>query len=438
MKFTAFVLATAAASAAAQMQLAFNPFMQQQNQFVGGVNFAPYQLQNPYQFNQPFIGQPYQFAQPVQQVQQVQQQQDPLAWERDCTWINSINFRAALSVATCGSNVCTTAIQPNGNGGGSDRKLLSRRADRTAGEPNGAEYHVWGSVINRAGRVCAVAYTGPSLDQQFPYGRIQSMKRANTANSLSLPSRAMPSHVADRHNFIESQLATLGDGTANNLPVSPGRADNAWYGFSHDRFNPGNIDVQFQGAVSNYGEACGQTRQDPMCMQKPGGMDFSAGGLPLYDQNAVLRGAIGVAGDNDCTSHAIAWKARQQLNMDWTPVNVQRSTFNTHVMCTALGALPALPAAGPAAGASIFKEEVRELCDPTFLEPVLYTPLVASAPAQTVRVKYATWGHTGGFGEDNVFFSNNESRNFPACYDLVRRFPIDNPTRSPAGTAKAY
>jgi hypothetical protein len=399
-----------------QQQLGFNPFLQQTQQNLGGVNFAPYQVQQPIQ---------YQVQQPVQPIQyQVQQPvapQDPLAWERDCTWINSINFRAALSMATCGATVCSPTNMPNGNGGGSDRKTVLAKASRTAGSPNGIEYHVWGSVINRAGRVCAVAYTGPDLTQQFPYGRVQAMKRANTANSLTLPKRAMPSHVADRHNYIEIETSSAGLNAGN-----PGRSDNGWYGFSHDRYNPGNIDVQFQGATSNYGEACGTPRQDPMCMQKPGGMDYSAGGLALFDQNGILRGAIGVAGDNDCTSHAIAWKARQQLRMDWTPVNLMRPTFNANAACVGTAVVGTT---------SIFKETAKELCDTTLLEPVTFTPLLTG---QTKQVKYAGWAHTGALAEDNVFFSNNEARNFPACYDLIRRFPIDNPTQAVTGSTKTY
>jgi hypothetical protein len=283
--------------------------------------------------------------------------------------------------------------------------------------------------LNRAGRVCAVAYTGADLTRQFPYGRILSMKLANTANSLSLPTRAAPSHI--RHSYPNNNRGLIMSGSGNAQyaataagfrlnsdleldeydfaqfknngvaqnafgnqpngdsqfqPVPPvgGQgsgyfAESQWFGFTlpAEQFNPGNVDVLYQGATSNYGEACGTTRQDSMCMQKPGGFTYQAGGLPLYDQQGVLRGALGVSGDNDCTNHAIAWKARQQMNLHYTPCESTEDIRNDNL----------------------------------------------SDPVSTSNVRWA-----GKKAEDNVIFSAREQYLFPGCQAIVGAFATTNPT----------
>ena len=56
------------------------------------------------------------------------------------------------------------------------------------GQPNGGfSLQMWGTVVNRDGVVCAVAFTGGNRGDQWPGSRVISAQKANTANAFSLP-----------------------------------------------------------------------------------------------------------------------------------------------------------------------------------------------------------------------------------------------------------
>ncbi|MES2604595.1 MAG: heme-binding protein, partial [Pseudomonadota bacterium] len=55
----------------------------------------------------------------------------------------------------------------------------------------GFNLDMWGTVVNRDGVVCAVAYTGSNRGDQWPGSRVISAQKANTANSFSLPGLAL-------------------------------------------------------------------------------------------------------------------------------------------------------------------------------------------------------------------------------------------------------
>lgn len=59
-----------------------------------------------------------------------------------------------------------------------------------------------------------------------------------------------------------------------------------------------------------------------MVSHKIGGINIFGGGLPLYDRQGKLVGAIGVSGDSSCADHNIAWKLRHKLNLDNVPAGV--------------------------------------------------------------------------------------------------------------------
>ncbi len=46
---------------------------------------------------------------------------------------------------------------------------------------------MWGTVVNRDGVVCAVAFSGSDRGSQWPGSRAISAQKANTANAFSLP-----------------------------------------------------------------------------------------------------------------------------------------------------------------------------------------------------------------------------------------------------------
>ena len=82
----------------------------------------------------------------------------------------------------------------NGNGNGSScAGLPSPERLRTAlvaarGASNGGfNLDMWGTIVNRDGVVCAVAFTGTNRGDQWPGSRVISAQKANTANAFSLP-----------------------------------------------------------------------------------------------------------------------------------------------------------------------------------------------------------------------------------------------------------
>src|SRR5262249_19087318 len=59
-----------------------------------------------------------------------------------------------------------------------------------ADEKSGLNLHMWGTIVNRDGIVCAVAFSGVSRGAQWPGSRVISAQKANTANSFSLDALA--------------------------------------------------------------------------------------------------------------------------------------------------------------------------------------------------------------------------------------------------------
>ena len=50
---------------------------------------------------------------------------------------------------------------------------------------------MWATIVNRDGRVCAVAFTSNNRGDQWPGSRVISAQKANTANAFSLPNLAL-------------------------------------------------------------------------------------------------------------------------------------------------------------------------------------------------------------------------------------------------------
>ena len=153
--------------------------------------------------------------------------------------------------------------------------------------------NMWATVVDRDGVVKTVVFSGVDRGEQWPGSRVISAQKANTANAFSLPGLALS--------------------TANLFSaVQPG---GSLYGLQHS--NPVNTEVAYRGPSENIG-----TINDPMVGYKIGGVNVFGGGLPLYDSNGKLMGAIGVSGDSSCADHNIAWKMRHKLNLDYVPKGV--------------------------------------------------------------------------------------------------------------------
>jgi len=153
--------------------------------------------------------------------------------------------------------------------------------------------NMWGTVVNRDGIVCAVAFTGTDRGSQWPGSRVISAQKANTANAFSLPGLA---------------LSTANLYTA----VQPGGSL-----FGLQASNPVNIRVAYRGDSTAYG-----TSNDPMIGGKIGGVNVFGGGLALYNAQKVLIGAVGVSGDSSCADHNIAWRTRNNLKLDYVPAGI--------------------------------------------------------------------------------------------------------------------
>ncbi len=157
----------------------------------------------------------------------------------------------------------------------------------------GFGFHMWATLVDRDGVVCAVTFSGEDRGDQWPGSRIISGQKANTANAFSLPGLAL---------------------STGNLysAVQPGGSL-----FGLQESNPVDTSVAYFGSASNFG-----TENDPMIGLRLGGVNVFGGGLALYDADGALLGAVGVSGDSSCTDHIIAWKVRDALGLDNVPDGV--------------------------------------------------------------------------------------------------------------------
>jgi uncharacterized protein GlcG (DUF336 family) len=154
-------------------------------------------------------------------------------------------------------------------------------------ETSGLDFQMWGTIVNRDGEVCAVAFSGNDRGDQWPGSRVISAQKANTANAFSLDKLALS--------------------TANLYSaVQPG---GSLYGLQHS--NPVDTTVAYGGNSANNGQP-----NDFMVGQKIGGVNVFGGGLGLYNSQHKVVGGLGVSGDTSCADHMIAWRVRNLLGLD--------------------------------------------------------------------------------------------------------------------------
>lgn len=147
---------------------------------------------------------------------------------------------------------------------------------------SGLGFPMWATMVNSAGRVCAVAKVGGT--DPWPGSRVISAQKAYTANAFS------------------NELLALS--TANLFSaVQPG---GSLYGLQHS--NPVNPLFAYAGDSTKFG-----TSSDPMVGFRVGGINVFGGGVALYNSSKQVIGAIGVSGDTSCADHNIAWRMRASL-----------------------------------------------------------------------------------------------------------------------------
>ncbi|MGW1421944.1 GlcG/HbpS family heme-binding protein [Bradyrhizobium manausense] len=179
----------------------------------------------------------------------------------------------------------------------------------------GLGFHMWGTIVDRDGTVCAVAFSGSQFTAQWLGSRVISAQKANTANDFSLGHNATPGG-----SLFPAGLALS---TANLFSaVQPG---GSLYGLQHS--NPVDTGVaygnqSFFGGVTpaSFGPApvnslAFGTNLDPMVGKRIGGVNVFGGGLALYKAGQRV-GGLGVSGDTSCTDHMVAWRTRNALGFD--------------------------------------------------------------------------------------------------------------------------
>jgi uncharacterized protein GlcG (DUF336 family) len=157
----------------------------------------------------------------------------------------------------------------------------------------GLNLDMWGTIVDRSGTVCAVAFTGEKFDSQWPGSRVISAQKANTANAFSLKGLALS--TANLYSIVQ-----------------PGGSL-----FGLQESNPVDTKVAYSGDSEDFG-----TEDDPMVGKRIGGVNVFGGGLALYNSKGEIIGAVGVSGDTSCADHNIAWKLRKILELDYVPGGV--------------------------------------------------------------------------------------------------------------------
>jgi uncharacterized protein GlcG (DUF336 family) len=169
----------------------------------------------------------------------------------------------------------------------------------TAEEKSGLNNHMWATIVDRDGVVCAVAFSGSDRAAQWPISRVISAQKANTAASLALDTSS--------NSAGSGQPAGLALSTANLFSaVQPG---GSLYGLQFS--NPVDTAIAYAGPYASYG-----TAKDPMVNHRIGGVNVFGGGLALYTTGRRAIGGVGVSGDTSCADHNIAWRLRSILNLD--------------------------------------------------------------------------------------------------------------------------
>jgi len=161
-----------------------------------------------------------------------------------------------------------------------------------AGINGGLNNNMWATLVDSDGIVCAIAFTGPDRNAQWPGSRVISAQKANTATSFNLS--------ADVGGAVDA-LSTANLWTQ----VQPG---GSLFGLQHS--NPVDTGVAYGGDPSLYG-----TPNDPMVGKRVGGVNVFGGGLGAYVDGTKV-GGIGTSGDTSCADHNIAWRLRDALGLD--------------------------------------------------------------------------------------------------------------------------
>ena len=139
------------------------------------------------------------------------------------------------------------------------------------GQNAGLSNEMWATVVNRDGRVCAVAFTGNDAGDQWPGSRVISAQKANTANAFSLPGDAGFGGALSSGNLYGTVLE-----------------GGSLLGFAIQQ--PGRSRRRLQGRGCSVRAA-----NDPLRNERIGGVNVFGGGLALYESANDLSAGSGSA-----------------------------------------------------------------------------------------------------------------------------------------------
>ena len=190
-----------------------------------------------------------------------------------------------------------SAIGAHANGCGSlpnQAQLKTALIQAVADETSGLNLQMWGTIVDRDGVVCAVAFSGANRGSQWPGSRVISAQKANTANSFSLDGLALST----------ANLYSAAQGTSAATPLG-----GSLFGLQFS--NPVDPEAAYGGNAADAG-----TKNDGMVGKRVGGVNVFGGGFALYNTNKRVVGGVGVSGDTSCADHNIGWRVRNYLRLD--------------------------------------------------------------------------------------------------------------------------
>jgi uncharacterized protein GlcG (DUF336 family) len=177
--------------------------------------------------------------------------------------------------------------------------LKSALDKATADEKSGLNNHMWATLVDRDGVVCAIAFSGPDRFAQWQGSRVISAQKASTAAAFSLDAGSNAAGSGQAKGLLLS--------TANLYSaVQPG---GSLFGLQFS--NPVDPAVAYRGPYARYG-----TPTDPMVGSRVGGVNVFGGGLAVFGAGKKMLGGLGVSGDTSCADHSIAWLIRKNANLD--------------------------------------------------------------------------------------------------------------------------
>lgn len=166
---------------------------------------------------------------------------------------------------------------------------------------------MWGAIVNRDGEICTYTTSTDDPKQVWPGSQAIAKAKAYTGNAFSLDNLALS--TARLYTFTQ-----------------PGHS--LWSLGQSNLFDPKALAAPASGSGGKN--------------QIAGGLIFFGGGVPLYNSQGKIIGALGVSGDTSCADHEIAKRVRNLAGLnppggalvdDITYSSVDGASPFTHPLC---------------------------------------------------------------------------------------------------------